>query len=78
MNPTQVTGVVVVAALITCVTAIGLRLNDILHRSRKRELARPAGSRWRGFLYAFTLGMAPWGKESARRHWVAYLRGAAA
>jgi len=26
-------------------------------------------------LYAFTTGMAPWAKESARIHWVAYIRG---
>ena len=28
-----------------------------------------------GVVYAFTLGMAPWAKESARLHWVAYIRG---
>jgi hypothetical protein len=28
-----------------------------------------------GVLWSFTLGMAPWKKESARIHWVAYLRG---
>lgn len=54
---------------------IGLRLNEILHRPFKRDLARPRGSAWRGVLYAFTLGMAPWEKESTRIHWVAYLRG---
>jgi hypothetical protein len=26
-------------------------------------------------LFAFTLGMAPWEKESTRIHWIAYLRG---
>jgi hypothetical protein len=39
------------------------------------ELAPPKGSPGQGVLYAFTLGMAPWLKESARKHWVAYLRG---
>jgi hypothetical protein len=40
-----------------------------------RELAPIKGSPARGVLWSFTLGMAPWAKESARIHWVAYLRG---
>lgn len=28
-------------------------------------------------MYAYTLGMAPWSKESTRLHWLAYLRGVA-
>jgi hypothetical protein len=52
-----------------------LRLRVILNRPLKRDLSRPQGSaRW-GILYAFTLGMAPWEKESTRLHWLAYLRG---
>jgi hypothetical protein len=39
------------------------------------ELAPMKGSPARGILWAFTLGMAPWAKDSARIHWVAYLRG---
>lgn len=39
------------------------------------EMAPVKGSPAQGVLYAFTMGMAPWAKESARRHWVAYLRG---
>ena len=44
-------------------------------RPYQAELAPTKGSPALGVLYAFTLGMAPWTKESARRHWVAYLRG---
>jgi nitrate reductase gamma subunit len=39
------------------------------------EKAPAKGSPGKGVLYAFTMGMAPWAKESARRHPVAYLRG---
>jgi len=39
------------------------------------ELAPVKGSPARGVLWAFTLGMLPLAKESARIHWVAYLRG---
>jgi hypothetical protein len=35
------------------------------------------GSPQRGLVYAFTLGMAPWAKESTRLHMIAYLRGIA-
>jgi hypothetical protein len=75
MDLLTVTRVLALAALVFCLVAIALRLNDILRRPRKRDLSRPRGSRARGILYAFTLGMAPWEKESARKHWVAYLRG---
>lgn len=52
-----------------------LRLQEILRRPLRQDLARPRGSVWRGVLYAFTLGMAPWEKESTRKHWLAYIRG---
>lgn len=39
------------------------------------ELAPTKSSPARGILWAFTEGMAPWAKESARRHWIAYVRG---
>jgi len=44
----------------------------------KRSLADPSppkGSTKLGVFYAFTLGMLPWKKESARLHWLVYLRG---
>ncbi|HKZ54179.1 MAG TPA: hypothetical protein VJ123_01780 [Anaerolineales bacterium] len=39
------------------------------------DRAPAKGSPQRGLLYAFTLGMAPWAKESTRLHQLAYLRG---
>jgi len=52
-----------------------LRLREIMQRPYKKDYSRSRGSARRGILYAFTLGMAPWEKESTRQHWVAYLRG---
>ena len=46
-----------------------------MNRPFKDDLARERGSSGRGILFAFTLGMAPWEKESTRIHWIAYLRG---
>jgi hypothetical protein len=51
------------------------KLRDIMNRPFKKDFSRPRGSVVRGVLYAFTLGMAPWEKESTRIHWIAYLRG---
>jgi hypothetical protein len=51
------------------------RIRDIMNRPFKNDLSRTRGSPWRGMLYAFTLGMAPWEKESTRIHWIAYFRG---
>jgi len=39
------------------------------------EMAPIKGSPSQGLLWAFTLGLAPWAKESVRIHWLAYIRG---
>jgi nitrate reductase gamma subunit len=44
-------------------------------RSYQAEKAPIKGSPSEGVLWAFSLGLAPWAKESARIHWAAYLRG---
>jgi hypothetical protein len=61
--------------LVVCLIGIGLRLREIFNRPFKADLSRSRGDQRRGILYAFTLGMAPWEKESTRTHWIAYLRG---
>ncbi len=66
---------IAVAGLAVGGLGILLRLREILKRPFKQDLARARGSIRRGVLYAFTLGMAPWEKESTRLHWLAYLRG---
>src|SRR4030067_838169 len=58
---------------------VGKVLEDIAtspaRRPKKAEMAPIKGAPAQGVLYAYTLGMAPWAKESARIHWVAYIRG---
>ena len=61
--------------LAICILGIALRLREIISRPFKADLSRPQGSVRRGILFAFTLGMAPWEKESTRLHWIVYLRG---
>lgn len=71
----QITRILAFVGLAIGLLGLLLRLQEILSRPYKKDLSRPRGSSGRGVLYAFTLGMAPWEKESTRLHWIAYLRG---
>jgi hypothetical protein len=75
MDSIMITRLIALAGLILGLLGIVIRLRDIMNRPFKQDLARQRGSPSRGVLFAFTLGMAPWEKESTRIHWIAYLRG---
>ena len=67
-------GIAIIGAAIFVVGVVAI-LVATQRRPYRAELAPVKGSPAKGVVYAFTLGMAPWAKDSARRHWVAYLRG---
>jgi hypothetical protein len=75
MLAAEITWYIAMSGLLLCVLGLGLRIRSILHLPYKKDLSRPQGNPLRGVLYAFTLGMAPWEKESTRLHWMAYIRG---
>lgn len=75
MDSILVTRVIAIAGGVLGLLGILLKLRDIMNRPFKKDLARERGAAGRGVLFAFTLGMAPWEKESTRMHWIAYLRG---
>lgn len=75
MSLLAITRVFALVGLGIGLVGILLRINEIMRRPFKQDLARPRGNVRRGIVYAFTLGMAPWEKESTRDHWVAYFRG---
>ena len=75
MDIIAITRIIAIAGMALGAIGILLRLRDIMNRPFKKDLSRERGSPRRGILFAFTLGMAPWEKESTRIHWVAYLRG---
>ena len=75
MDAITTTYIVALAGFVLMIFGIIARIRDIMNRPFKNDLSRPAGDERRGILFAFTLGMAPWEKESTRLHWVAYLRG---
>jgi len=58
-----------------CLLALLLQILWTSHRPHRQILAARAGEPWQGVLYAFTLGMLPGAKESARRHLPTYLAG---
>ncbi len=75
MNLTDLTQIIAALALVFTLAAFGWRLRIFNHLTRPKDRSTPKGSVQAGVFYAYTLGMAPWAKESTRRHWVAYLRG---
>lgn len=70
-----ITRTILIIGFMIGLSGIIVRLADIMNRPFKRDLSPQRGSPIRGVLFAFTLGMAPWEKESTRIHWIAYLRG---
>lgn len=75
MDSIVITGIIAVTGFLVGLLGILARLRDIMNRPFKKDYSRERGSPMRGILFAFTLGMAPWEKESTRIHWIAYLRG---
>jgi nitrate reductase gamma subunit len=69
--PQIIAGLTIVFTLV----AFGWRLKVFNSLARPIDRAPARGSIKQGLLYAYTLGMAPWAKESTRRHWLSYLRG---
>ena len=77
MNLYLVTGALALAALVFSASVFASRWTSIQKLPFGKDLSRPKDTAMRGILYAFTLGLAPWAKESTRMHMVAYLRGIA-
>lgn len=75
MDLVSVTRIIAWIALALGLLGVLLRLREIMRRPFNKDYSLGRGSDRRGILYAFTLGMAPWEKESTRQHWAAYLRG---
>jgi hypothetical protein len=78
MNIFQIISAVIgIAGGIIGITGIARIIVMLQRKSCTIEKAPPKQSPGLGVLYAFTMGMAPWSKESVRIHWLAYMRGIA-
>jgi len=63
--------------LVLSILLFGRRLRAFNQLVRLVDRANPKGIVKTGIFYAYTLGMAPWSKESTRLHMLSYLRGVA-
>jgi len=77
VTPLFLTQLLALSGLGFAAIALALRWRGTQQRPFPRDLSPVKGSPWTGIVYAFTLGMAPWAKESTRRHMLSYLRGVA-
>lgn len=75
MAVTSITLLLAGSGLMLSVLGFATRLRAFARLARPVDRSTPKGDARLGMLYAFTLGMAPWAKESTRRHRLAYLRG---
>jgi len=71
------TGVLALVALVFSVGVFSSRWAQMQRLPFAKDLSLPKDSSRKGVWYAFTLGMAPWSKESTHIHMIAYLRGIA-
>jgi hypothetical protein len=77
MDTTVIFQLLAVLALAFSIFAFGSRLRAFRALPVPKDRSPMRGDPQAGIFYAFTLGMAPWAKESTRLHAVAYLRGVA-
>ncbi len=77
MSINLLTGVLALVALVFSVSVFASRWAQMQRLPFAKDRSLPKDSGLKGVLYAFTLGMAPWSKESTQIHAVAYLRGIA-
>jgi hypothetical protein len=62
-------------SLLFAVTGLAIRIAQLLAHPVVTDPSPPKASARKGILYAFTLGMLPWKKESASLHPLVYVRG---
>lgn len=71
----DITLIILIASLVVALAGVVFWVYQILSRPGIYDPSPAKGYDIQGILYAFTLGMLPWKKESARLHWLVYLRG---
>jgi hypothetical protein len=67
--------IILIISLAVALVGVGVWIYQLLSRPGACDPSPGKGSAKLGVLYAFTLGMLPWKKESARMHPLVYLRG---
>lgn len=65
----------VILSFLVCLVSLTVEVLKTISFGRRTFHAEPAGKGSRGIWYAFTRGMMPWEKESARKHLAVYSAG---
>jgi len=75
MNEARLSLIILLFSLLFAVIGLAVRIVQLLAHPVVKDPSRPKASAMKGFFYAFTIGMLPWKKESARLHPLVYIRG---
>lgn len=75
MSAGNISLLILLFALLFAVVGLAIRVARLLSHPVVKDPSPPKASARKGIFYAFTLGMLPWKKESARLHPLVYLRG---
>ncbi|MDD5338556.1 MAG: hypothetical protein PHG35_03985 [Dehalococcoidales bacterium] len=75
MDFTNPSYLVLIVSLVVGLGGILVRVAMLLGHSAPKDPSPPRVSPFKSIVYAYTIGMLPWKKESARLHKLVYLRG---
>ena len=75
MSAVNISLIILFFSLLFAVVGLAIRVARLLAHPAIKDPSPPKASARKGIFYAFTLGMLPWKKESARLHPLVYLRG---
>jgi hypothetical protein len=75
MNILILSQIIALAGLLAGIYGIYIRYTETKRRALPADKSPLKGNPQHGIMYAFTIGMMPWAKESTRIHVFAYLRG---
>jgi hypothetical protein len=67
--------IVLIVSFAVALGGVAVWLYQLFSRKAVCDPSPAKGSESMGVMWAFTIGMLPWKKDSARLHWFAYLRG---
>jgi nitrate reductase gamma subunit len=75
MSAPSISLIILLFSLLFAVIGLAVRIVQLLAHPVVKDPSRPKASAMKGVFYAFTIGMLPWKKESARLHPLVYIRG---
>ena len=75
MGAVNLSLIILLFSLFFAVIGLAIRVAQLVAHPAIIDPSPPKASARKGVFYAFTVGMLPWKKESARLHWLVYVRG---